>query len=232
MTIQSPLKDGLYIRPIRPNRRWIRYFVKNYHYLIGIMLSLIILISLLSVAIDNMDKTVLISIFLSVYWVYFLVRIFLKNNSKLETYYHRTIFQAIRILLLIVFITGFLFYIYNNTTYLQKVQTDTLWLLYFPIITAVSHRGSRVIFTSTLALIIVCLFVVHTIPLSDTGLSPWNILWGFLIKGIWITFLSGTSYILLRYMSDAVADLNFNYQCPKQDARNGRVAPSIKSSIG
>lgn len=208
MTIQHPLKDGLYIKPVRPERRWIRYFVRFYSAFFGLMLSLIVTFSVISAQIGNYEKIYLLLVFLVVYWLYFVGRVHIRNHRNLGKLYLKTESQVTRILLLIVFITGYLWFVYTQTSYLNAIQVDTLWLLYYPIITIISHRGSRLIFGGTILMIYFCLLLLHLSSNITLGLTLWYGITGYFVKVLWITFLSGTSYILLRYMSDAVADLN------------------------
>lgn len=208
MIIQAPIKDGLYIRPIRPNRRWIRFFVKRYPVLVGGMLSLIVFFSMFFANIDFRIRIYFILGFLGIYWIYYTGRVHIRKHKIFGKHYSKPAYQFVRILGLIIFVTGYLFLLYSKTSYLDAVQTDTLWLLYLPIITAISQRESRKLVFATLVLVFFCLFFVHLASNMDEQLSTWQILLSFMPKVFWITFISGTSYILLRYTSDAVADLN------------------------
>ncbi|HEX7555149.1 MAG TPA: GAF domain-containing protein, partial [Leptolinea sp.] len=205
MSIHSPLEDGLYIRPVRPERRWIRYFIKNYAYIVGALISVAVASSLIYV---NVGLTILL---LAVYWGYIVLRTGYRENMKWGVRYSHPIFQSLRVLGLIVGVTLLLYYVYNHTNYLNIVHDDTLWLLYFPAISATSQRGSRAGFFTVLMVVIGCLFLVHPVQ-GMTVLIPITPKWAFtlelLIKIAWIVFLSLTSYILLRNMSDSVADLN------------------------
>ncbi|MCX6059197.1 MAG: GAF domain-containing protein [Chloroflexi bacterium] len=203
MSIHSPLKDGLYIRPIRPDRYWIRLFIKNYPYVVGILISVVIASSLIVV-----DK-ILALIVLTGYWAYIYLRTRYRENKKWGSGYSQIVFQILRVFGLVACVTILLYYVYNRTSYLNIIQDDTLWLLYFPAISVTSQRGSRAVFFTVLGIVIGCLFLVHPVE-SMTVLVPtkWAITLEFFIKSSWLVFLSFTSYIMTRYMSDAVADLN------------------------
>lgn len=203
MSIQSPIKDGLYIRPVRPERRWIRYFVKNYPYIVGGLISLIVASSLFLV-----DKA-LTAILLLGYWGYIFLKTRLREKKRLRLIYPLPIFQFFRVFGLVACVTTLLYYVYNRTPYLEIVQEDTLWLLYLPAISATSQRGSRRVFFVVLVVVVICLFLVHPVQgMKILVPSKWAITLEFVIKSEWLFFISFTSYILIRYMSDAVADLN------------------------
>lgn len=204
MSIHSPLKDGLYIRPDRPERHWIRYFIKNYPNIVGILISLVLAFSLFTVT-PRLTTGLLI-----LYWIYIYVRRFFRKNKRLSIIYSGKLFQVIRVVSLVLGVSALLYYVYNKTNYLNVVQDDTLWLLYFPAISVTSQRSSRKVFFIALLSVLACLYFVHPTNgmtyfpiLKDLGISL-----EFLIKSTWLVFLTLTSYILIRYMSDAVADLN------------------------
>jgi signal transduction histidine kinase len=205
MSIHSPLEDRFYIRQIRPERRWIRYFIKNYPYIIGGLISLVVVSSLIFVDI-KLTMGVLV-----VYWVYVILRTRFRESSKMYPGYLNLIFQFTRMFGLVICITVLLFYVYKYTDYMTVVHDDTLWLLYFPAISATSQRGSRAGFFTILVVVIACLFLVHPVE-GMTRVIPvtpnWAITIEIIIKSSWLVFLSLTSYVLNRYMSDTVADLN------------------------
>jgi putative methionine-R-sulfoxide reductase with GAF domain len=202
MSIQSPLKDGLYIRPIRPDRRWIRYFVKYYSFIVGILISLVVFAPL------YLANKLLPFLIVSGYWVYLFLKSKLRKNMRWSNLYSQTTTQLARGLLLITGVTLLLAYVYSETKYLDIVNNDALWLLYFPSILAISQRGSRVALFTVLFITILCLYIVS--PGLGTVIIPFTkpITLELLIKCTWLILLSMTSYILLRYMSDAIADLN------------------------
>ena len=205
MSIHSPIEDRLYIRPIRPERRLIRFSIKYYTYIVGFFISLVVISALIRVNVK------LLLLALAGYWGYVFLRNFIQANAKWQARYSRPIFQAFRMAGLVLGVTALLFYVYHYTSYLRVIQDDTLWLLYFPAVSAASQRGSRVGFLATLALAILCLFLVHPVA-GMTILLPVGAKWAFslefIIKTAWLVFLSLTSYILMRYMGDTVADLN------------------------
>ena len=202
MSIPSPLKDGFYIRPIRPDRRWVRYFVKYYNYIIGILISLIVFFSLGSY---NMGMSLFV---LGAYWVYIILKSYNFNKGKLREIYSRPYVQLARVLGLVFCTTLLLYYVYNKTDYLGMIQSDTLWLLYFPAISAISQRGSRNVFFLVLFTILVCLFFVH--PPEGMAITAFfkPVTFHVLIEALWLVLLSLSFYVLLRFMSDTVADLN------------------------
>jgi signal transduction histidine kinase len=202
MSIRSPLEDGLYVQPVRPNRLWIRYFVRYYPYLIGMLLSLIVLGTLFVV------DPILTVLLIVGYWIYLFTRTQSRKYREWASFYSLPIVQLIRVFALVAGVTFLLFYVYEQTDYLNKVQDDMLWLLYLPTMSIVSQRGPRGMFFVILSAVIISLFLVH--PADGVVLlsTPRPITLEFLVKGIWLTFISLTSHILLRYMSDALADLN------------------------
>lgn len=208
MTLQPPVKDGFYIRPVRPNRVWMRYFVKYYPNLIGLLITMIVTGSVLSADIKPLVQFLLILVFVTVYWIYFIGRGHIIKYGKDSEPITKVLFQIVRILGMATFITGYILYIYSQTNYLASVQTDTIWLLYIPIVTILSHRESRKFVIGTIAYVFLCLLLVHFISSEQTTLPVNFIIWNFVVKVLWVTFISGTSYILLRYMSDVVANLN------------------------
>jgi signal transduction histidine kinase len=203
MPIQSPLKDGLYIRPVRPERRVIRLFVKYYPYIMGALISVIVVNSLLFVSI-----TLMVTL-LAGYWAYVYLRTRYRSNRKWGAIYTHPVFQVFRVFGLISCVTALLYYVYNQTSYLEIIQADTLWLLYFPAISATSQRSSRYVFFTVLAVVLLFLFFVHPVA-GMTVIVPAKraITLEFVLKAEWLFLLSLTSYILIRYMSDAIADLN------------------------
>ena len=204
MPIQSPLKDGLYIRPVRPERRWIRYFIKYYAYVVGILVSAVIASSLMIV---NPWQTLLL---LAGYWLYIFLRTYVRRNKKWGAIYSDNAFQFLRVIGLVLSVTLLLYYVYNHTPYLTIIQDDTLWLLYIPTISVTSQRGSRKVFFTALGVVLACLYFVHPVASMTLipGLDRWRLTFEFLNKSTWLVFLSLTSYILIRFMSDAIADLN------------------------
>ena len=203
MSIQSPLTDAFYIRPVRPERRIIRVFVKYYPYIVGGLISLAVATSLIPV---NLKLALLI---LLGYWGYIALRLGYRGSRKWGPTYSHPYFQLIRVVGLIAGVTALLYYVYNKTSYLQIVQDDALWLLYYPAITVTSQRGSRIALFTALIIVIICLFFVHpVIGMNIIIPAQRAITLEFLVKSEWLVFLSFTSYILIRYMSDALADLN------------------------
>lgn len=142
------------------------------------------------------------------YWVYLILRIYYRKNERLGPIYSLPIVQVIRVSALVVGVTLLLFYVYTQTDYLMKVQDDLLWLLYIPAVAATSQRGSRRVFSLILVLVIVCLYLVHPVKNTVPGFLINPVALEFFVKTIWLVLISVTSYILLRYMSDAVANLN------------------------
>lgn len=207
MTLQPPVKDGFYIRPVRPNRVWMRYFVKYYPNLIGLLITMIVTGSVLSADIKPLVQFLLILVFVTVYWIYFIGRGHIIKYGKDSEPITKVLFQIVRILGMATFITGYILYIYSQTNYLASVQTDTIWLLYILIVTILSHRESRKFVIGTIPYVFLCLLLVHFISSEQTTLPLNFIIWNFVVKVLWVTFISGTSYILLRYMSDVVANL-------------------------
>lgn len=211
MLTQPTRRDGLYIRPDRPNRKRIRYFVKYYPLLVGILISLVVFISLILV---DIKLTLLI---LAGYWAYLGLRLYLRKNKKLGDIYQNPIVQLLRVLILILGVTVLLFYIYTQTDYLIKVQDDFLWLLYLPAISATSQHGSRKDYLLVVTFVTICLYIVHpaigtVTDILNTPLTIEKIMApltsDFLIKSVWLVLISSTSYILLRYTSDTVANLS------------------------
>jgi signal transduction histidine kinase len=202
MTIYSPLGEGLHVPHARPDRRWIRYFVKHYSYLVGVVTSLIIIASLYLIDVKLMVGA------LVVYWIYLGFRVRNRSKPKWVPIYRSVIAQFIRTLFLITGVSIFLAHVYTNTSYLKVIKVDTLWLLYLMAISVVSQRGSRKWFILSLLVVVVCLYLVSPLEGSEIISSPIPITLEFVSKAIWLISLSGLTYILLRYMSDAVADMN------------------------
>ncbi len=202
MTIHTPLGEGLYVPQVRQDRRWIRYFVKHYSYLVGVVTSLIIIASLYLIDLRLMSGALI------TYWVYLGFRVRNRSNPKWAPLYHSQTVQFIRALILITGVTILLAYVYANTSYLQVVKVDTLWLLYLMAISVISQRGSRKWFIFTLFAMAVCLYMVSPREGSLIIRSPLPITLEYVTKSLWLISISGLTYILLRYMSDAVADIN------------------------
>lgn len=202
MSIQPSQKDGIYIRPFRPNRRRIRYFVKYYPFLVGVLISLVVLFSLILVDVK------LMLLLLTGYWVYLLLKIYFRKNKNLGEIYHHPIVQLLRVLSLVIGVTFLLIYVYTKTDYLIKVQDDFLWLLYLPAISATSQRGSRQDYFLVMVFVIICLYLIHPAINTLAGILKTSPTSDFFIKSIWLILISSTSYILLRYTSDTVANLN------------------------
>lgn len=201
MSVQSPLEDGLYIRPIRPDRRWIVIFVKYYPYIVGFLISLIVFSSLFFVA------PIFTLLLISGYWLYVIGRIRIRKYKRWAGAYSSPLVQLVRVLALIAVVTFLIWYAHQRTAYLDKAQDDVLWLLYVPALSAIGQRGTRDKFFLALVVVIVCLCWLYlgNAELSAAGASiPWEILG----KTGWLTLLSLIPYILVRYMSDTVADLN------------------------
>jgi signal transduction histidine kinase len=203
MSIQSPVKDGLYIRPVRPDRRTIRVLINYYPHIVGAVISLIVASSLVSI-----DASLTAMLLLG-YWAYLLFRIRYRKSKKWGSLYSRPAVQFIRLFGLIGGVTALLYYAYNYTSYLELVRDDTLWLLYFPAISATGQRNSRTVYFTVFAVVIGCLYLVHPVKgMTVLGTAGLHLTLEWILKSEWLFFLSFTSYILLRYMSDAVADLN------------------------
>jgi len=203
MTIQSPLGEGISIPPRRPDRRWIRFFVKYYSYFVGIVTSLIVISAL------SLIDPVVMLVALIGYWFYLWLRVRNRTSQKWRTIYRSEWIQFVRALFLIAGVTLLLAYIYYRTLYLEKINVDTLWLLYLMAISIISQRGSRSLFVVILAIVIICLYLVSPVEGSKVLIKlPRAITLEFVAKSLWLISLSGLTYILLRYMSDAVADIN------------------------
>lgn len=202
MTIHTPLGEGLHVPQVRPDRRWIRFFVKHYSYLVGIVTSLIIIASLYKI------DLVLMVAALVAYWFYLAFRIRNRTSPKWAPIYRSVPAQFIRTLLLIAGVSIFLSHVYANTSYLEEVKVDTLWLLYLMAISVISQRGSRKWFALTLLVVIISLYLVSPVEGREIFRSPIPITLEFILKSFWLVSLAGLTYILLRYMSDAVADMN------------------------
>lgn len=202
MTIQSPLDEGLYVHNVRPDRRWIRFFIKHYSILVGVTTSLIIIASLYAI-----DPRLTI-VALAGYWVYVILKVRNRSNPKWAAVYKSVFAQFARTLFLIAGVSILLNYLYTNTAYLENVKVDTLWLLYLLAISVISQRGSRIWFVLTLGVVIASLYFVSPPIGSLHAALPYPITREFIAKSFWLTALSGLTYILLRYMSDAVADMN------------------------
>jgi signal transduction histidine kinase len=203
MSIQTPLKDGLYIRPVRPDRRAIRLFIRNYRFIVAGLISLIVASSLVFV------DPGLVLVVLAGYWFYFFLRRLYRRSIKWGYTYTQPVSQFARLFVLVAGVTVLLYYVYNQTSYLRTVQDDLLWLLYLPAISASGQRNSRAVLFTILAVVITCLFLVHPVnhmTIIIPGTRPVTL--EFILKSEWLFFLSLTSYILIRYMGDAVADLN------------------------
>lgn len=202
MTIQTPLDEGLYVPQVRPDRRWIRFFVKHYSYLVGVATSLIIIASLYAI------DPVLTMAALAAYWVYVVLKVWNRTNPKWSAVYKSVLTQFIRTLFLIAGVSILLNYLYTKTDYLENVKVDTLWLLYLLAISVISQRGSRIWFVLTLGVVITSLYIASPAIGNQLPGVPFPLTREFLAKSFWVTALSGLTYILLRYMSDAVADMN------------------------
>jgi signal transduction histidine kinase/putative methionine-R-sulfoxide reductase with GAF domain len=200
MAIRAP--EGLHFPRTRPNRRWIRFFIKHYAYLVGIGASLIVIASLYFIDIKVMFT------FLVGYWTYIIIRVRNRSNPKWFFLYHSVALQFIRSLFLIAGVSILLDYVYSNTKYLEAIKVDTLWLLYLMAISVISQRGSRRWFFFTLLVVVISLYLVS--PLEGLVISsfPLTLTLEFISKCFWLISLSGLTYVLLRYLSDAVADLN------------------------
>ena len=103
MAIRSP--EGINFPHKRPDRRWIRFFVKYYAYLVGIGASLIIVTSLYLID----PKVMLVA--LAGYWIYLVLRVRNRSNPKLVFLYHSISIQFIRTLFLIVGVSLLLAYV-------------------------------------------------------------------------------------------------------------------------
>ncbi|MCE9647143.1 MAG: GAF domain-containing protein [Chloroflexi bacterium] len=202
MIIHSPMGEGLHFPQIRPDRRWIRFFVKHYTYLVGIATSLIIIASLYYIDVKVM------SIALLGYWVYVGVKVRNRSNPKWVSLYQSVLTQFVRTLFLITGVSILLGYVYTHTDYLDIVKVDTLWLLYLMAISVISQRGSRIWFILTLTVVIISLYIVSPVEGKVILSFPFTITLEIISKVFWLVSLSGLTYILLRYMSDAVADIN------------------------
>jgi signal transduction histidine kinase len=202
MSIQSPMKYGLYIRQVRPDRRWIRISVKYYSYIVGALISVIVMASLYP-----LHKPIML-LFVGGYWVYLFSWIRLRKRERWLQLTSQTVFEVLRVAFLIACVTLLLFVVYSQTQYLQLVNNDALWLLYFPAVLAVSQRGSRSALLLVLAVIIVCIYMVS--PSGGTVIVslPKPVSLELIARCLWLVFLSFTTYVLLRYMTDAIADLN------------------------
>lgn len=202
MAIHSPIGGGLHIPQSRPNRRWIRFFIKYYSYLVGIVVSLIIIASLSLIDVKVMFAA------LTAYWVYLILRVRNRSNRRWISVYHSMPAQFVRTLLLVLGVSLFLKYVYSWTSYLEIVQIDTLWLLYLLAISVMSQRGSRKWYLFTIVAVIVSLYMVSPREGYTVLSFPLTVTIEFISKCFWLLSLSGLTYILLRYMSDAVADIN------------------------
>jgi hypothetical protein len=75
-------------------------------------------------------------------------------------------------------------------------------------ISVISQRGSRKWFVITLLVVTISLYLVSPLEGMVILSSPLTVTLEFVSKCFWLISLSGLTYILLRYMSDAVADIN------------------------
>lgn len=202
MDIQSPLTHGLYIRPTRPDRRTISYFLKNYSYIVLGIISIIVFTSVYQ------TLRGITFVFLGGYWLYILSKIWVEKNKKVTQIYFHPIIQFLRSFFLIACVTALLLFLYQKSDYLNNVDNNTLWLLYIPAINVVSERGSRKALFLVLAIVTGLIYWVT--PAMGTVLFPFPkpVTMEVFLQCIWLIFLSLSSYILLRYLSDAIADLN------------------------
>jgi signal transduction histidine kinase len=207
MNYQLPIGDGLYISPDRPNRSRIQFFVKNYPYIVGVLISSIVLVSTAS----SKSNFLLGSSFVIAYWVYVSIRLRFRGKSGWVSYYRSIWAQFIRALLLIFGITGFLYFLYYSPIFkLDNRGSDTLWVLYLLAIFIMSQRGSTSLLILSLMIAIMALFLVdpgigHTIYYIDR-FKP--ITFELISKAIWLALLALILYIFLRYMSDTIADID------------------------
>lgn len=206
MTVPSRLGEGLYIPPRRPDRRLISFFVKNYLILGGIFTTLIIVATL------NMINPWILFGVIALLGIFLWFRTLQIKYVSWRSFYHSAPAQIIQSFLLIIGTTIFLGYVYRYTSYLSEVKVDTLWLLYLMVIWIISQHSSRFYFLILLGIVILSLYIVtpyrngpvlFNLPYPLTPLTL-----EFLIKSLWLISLASLTYILFRYLGDAVADMH------------------------
>jgi len=206
MAVPSRLGESLYIPPKRPDRRLISFFVKNYLVLGGIFTTLIIVTTL-----HMIHPWILLGV-IALLGAFLWFRTLQMKDARWKSFYHSTTAQIIQSTLLITGTTIFLWYVYRYTNYLSEVKVDTLWLLYLMVIWIISQHSSRFYFLILLGIILLALYIVtpytngpvlFNLPYPLTPLTL-----EFLIKSLWLISLASLTYILFRYLGDAVADMH------------------------
>lgn len=205
MTVPLPMSDGLYISPQRPHRDRIRFFVKYYPFIVGSLVSAIILVSIAP------SSLLLAGLSIGAYWVYVSIKLWHRRRQAWANYYRSVWAQFVRALLLVAGITVVLYYLYNHTVYLRSVSgNDTMWLLYLLAVYIMSQRGSTSHLTLTIVAAVAALFLVEPVAGIALAYVPgWKpVTLSFIAKVGWLVLLSLILYIFLRYMGDIIADLN------------------------
>lgn len=205
MSIKIPISDGLYISQNRPERNWIRLFVRFYPYTIGILVSTIILFSMLKTSIPITILTI------ASYWIYLIAKILYRRNSNWGIYYKSKWLQFCRAFFLTTAIAFLLLYLQNYTHHNKTFNNrDTVWLLYLLPLFIMSQRGSRSLLLlssviTSIAMVITDPSISYILHQSSKASTEISIL---LSKILWLNLLSLIFYIFLRYMGDTIADFN------------------------
>jgi signal transduction histidine kinase len=204
MFIRNPINEDLFIASNRPNRSHILFFVRYYPYIVGALVTAILIISLIK------GYQYYLFVILPIYWVYVFARAFYQKQENWSKYYKSKNLQFARALVLVVAATVLLFFLYNKSSYYRTLKGgDNLWLLYLLAVYVVSQRGSTKLFGLILTIVIIALYIVE--PKNDLALISVlgiDFTVNFVSRSASLLLLSVIFYIFIRHMADTIADLN------------------------
>lgn len=188
------ISDGLYVSPNRPNRERIHLLIQYYPYIVGSFVTAIVLVSMWTTS----PSVALISVL--VYWGYLLARTRFRHNGSWSKYYGSRTVQVLRAMLLIIGISALLYYLRTYSSFSSAINnSNTLWLLYLLPLLIIAQRGTTPI------LIVMLFLTAGTLAIVESS-SILTI--NYIAQVLWLALISMMFYVFLRYLGDAIADLN------------------------
>lgn len=194
MSRTTSIADGIYVSPTRPNRGRIHWLIQYYPYLVGILVSTILISSIWS------SSRVVAVLAVSGYWIYLLVKARYRSSGDGRDEYQSQQLQLVRAFLLIIGITILLYILKAETNFPGSAnQGGTLWLLYLLPLFIVAQRGTTILLLLTVPI------TAGALALAEVGSPLYS---NVEAQVLWLALISMIFYVFLRYLGDAIADFN------------------------
>jgi signal transduction histidine kinase len=198
------MSDGLVVSEKRPRRPLLSFLTRWYSIIFAIFVSLILLVSAAPYA------PLWTGLWIALYWVYQGVKLLLRRHQRHGFPYDSKWVQLARALLLIVFVSVFLIYLYRYTAYLRaNGATDMLWLLFVLAAFITSQRGVTELLGIALIFASCCLTATHILAAAQfAALGTGQALgWVIIEKVLWMALLAFVLHVLIRYVGDGYANM-------------------------